>query len=307
MQWIVCGSNKFSQLSAKSNSKNTKGVPIVNPPVIISDIDISKFTSISNSGCHTVVTTSDGEAMGIGYNSDCRISGSLPKKVLTKFTKIDIRDREGKKCQVISATCSFDYTIYQILSEKGDRVDLAFASNKIKNKFPVILNIGNAIPVTLFNGRANSAAISTKGSFIIIPETAGESPEKLLEEKFLPSGEKAVSVAFYDGFNEYFVYVLSDSGRVYSGGTLFCKLVDELKDITIDQISGIYDHCFAVSTDGRVFGRGHNESCRLGIGKHRENFKKFILISTLSKYKIRSAYAGIYHSIFQTYDGKILA
>lgn len=83
--------------------------------------------------------------------------------------------------------------------------------------------------------------------------------------------------------------------------------VSELKGIEIICISGINEHCLAVSKDGKVFCRGYNNFGQLGLGKDIQKLTEFKEIQSLSKYKIVAAYAGSFHSLFQTEDGRILA
>ena len=45
---------------------------------------------------------------------------------------------------------------------------------------------------------------------------------------------------------------------------------------------------------------------QLGIGKGTDDVSEFVEISSLKKYKIKHAYAGFNHSLFQTEDGKVL-
>lgn len=85
------------------------------------------------------------------------------------------------------------------------------------------------------------------------------------------------------------------------------KLNESLEKTIIISVSGTWNHCFAVSEEGKVFGFGSNESGKLGLGKEITKVNIFTEIKTLNKYKIKMAYASWSHSLFQTEEGKILA
>ncbi|WP_334089870.1 RCC1 domain-containing protein, partial [Helicobacter typhlonius] len=83
--------------------------------------------------------------------------------------------------------------------------------------------------------------------------------------------------------------------------------VSELSGQEIVWVSGKYKHFLAVSREGRVFGRGSNSRGELGLGQQTSSISSFTEISSLKGHKIRAAYAGCYHSLFETREGKILA
>ena len=49
-----------------------------------------------------------------------------------------------------------------------------------------------------------------------------------------------------------------------TGNVLDFSLVESLKGTKIKEVSGTYEHCFAVTEDGRVFGYGSNDFGQLG-------------------------------------------
>lgn len=89
-----------------------------------------------------------------------------------------------------------------------------------------------------------------------------------------------------------------------AGKTEFVK-IRELEGKKIVEISGSFEHCYAVCEDGTVFARGLNDHGQLGIDRREAD--EFTEISSLKKYKITSASAGGWHSLFLTSDGKVLA
>ena len=164
------------------------------------------------------------------------------------------------------------------------------------------MDIGDVNPVSLFGGRSNSAAIDSNGFIICIDRSSAKTA--LIHS--LPNAEKATSVACCDDF----IYVLSASGKVFkskSGLNMSFEEVSELKGKEIICISGIREHCFAVTNDGKVFGVGDNFLGRIGIGNKKLIIPNFTEIPSLNKYKIAAVYAGSFHSIFQTQEGKLFA
>lgn len=83
--------------------------------------------------------------------------------------------------------------------------------------------------------------------------------------------------------------------------------VSELSGKKIVWLSGSCDHCLVVNSEGRVFGRGSNSNGKLGVDKGTSEISSFTEISSLSGHKTRAAYAGYQHSLFETYEGKVLA
>ncbi|KAK8854207.1 putative E3 ubiquitin-protein ligase herc4 [Tritrichomonas musculus] len=59
--------------------------------------------------------------------------------------------------------------------------------------------------------------------------------------------------------------------------------------------------------EGLVFAFGTNGYGQLGLGKETEKVSTFTKISSLSGNEIRAVYAGLFHSFFETREGKILA
>lgn len=302
----ACGSNGFFQLGVKSNNKSPGGVPVCCPPINL-NLDPSTISSFSNYSGHTVYTTFDGKAFGIGCNEDGRISKSLELDVLNKFTIIDLGD---EKCHAISAVCGELYTLY-LVSIDGENI-LLYSSYNTQLKYPVLLDIEKSVTkvTSLYGGCVNAAAIDDKGSILFIGSSAEELERKTLEKSILPgSDEKAVCVACCNDF----IFVLSQNGHVFvspvNSKSLILEFVavDELNNVDIVQISGTFGHCIAVSREGSVFVRGKNHCGCLGIGKEGDEFDKFTLISSLENYKITNAFAGYTHSLFMTCDGKIIA
>ena len=217
-----------------------------------------------------------------------------------------IKDNNGNIYFPISAVCCKFSTLYMVSNQKNkDQNFLAYSHRNSNNGNPLFLDIGNRNPIAIFGGSQNSAAIDTEGSIIIITEDVFTSPVKVIQ---LPFNEKAVSIAICNQF----IIALTSSGRLFefafsdNNTPTFSEII-ETKGIEIVDISGSDDHCFAVTKEGHVFGRGSNQFGKLGIGENLTKSDTFIEIESLFQYKIRNAYAGKTHSLFQTFDGKVLA
>lgn len=315
MKLKLCGCNDNYQFGEESNGKDVFEYPAINP-AIDSTFKVDSISSYSSYSNHTIIITNDNQALATGNNDDMRIIGSLEKKVFKKFTKFEIKDKHDKKWIPVSAVCGEKYTLYLVLSSKSsDKVQLAFSNSQLNSKYPLFLNTGESNPVALFGGSTIAAAINSDGEIMIISEAVNDNPDELIETIQLPRNEKAISVACCKDFiialsenhQVFFLNLIeSDDGSDSSTDLQFTP-VKELKKTKIINISGTTGHCFAITEDGRVFGLGENYNGQLGIGRDKEKVDVFTEIKSLNKYKIKSAYAGCAHSLFQTREGKILA
>lgn len=305
----VCGCNNYGQLGEKSNNHSPGGFPAISPLHRMS-LAPTTLSSISFYCDHTVIITGDTKsAKSIGYNEDCRASCSIPRQVFSEFIDIPLQDCKGHKCIPISAVCGEFYTLYMVLIPEVDaKHHLLFSFDGLNGHFPLFLNIGDSNPVGLFGGRLNSAAIESNVGILYVSELQYDSPNLAIKVTFLPGGDKTVSVAVCDDF----IVALGKSGRVFLSSSsqtdnLNFSEVKELNGIVAVNISGTFNHCLVVSNDGRVFGRGSNKCGKLGIGKEIEEVNEFVQIEALKSVKICQAFAGKFHSLFLTDDGKVLA
>lgn len=306
----VCGTNEFFQLGEASNTKNNDDDPSISPPIKL-NIDPTDILSYSIFNEHAVMITKEGIAQAIGNNEDGKVGGTLPKETLQQFTKFEIKDEQGHLYTPISSVCGYLYTLYLVtLPESGDYHLVYFYSDMGTPK-PLFLKIGELMPISLFGGYENSAAIDQNGSIIFIPDydTFPELFEKKFEATFLPENEKAVKVACCDDF----VIALSSSGHVFysdlpeDGNKLNFTKVTEFEGKEITEISGTCLHALALSADGTVFAFGQNNCGQLGLGSEKVEALNFTKVEALVDYKISMVYAGGVHSLFQTDNGKVLA
>lgn len=300
---VVAGENKDHQLGVESNNKAINESPIVCPPDNLK-LDITSLLSFSVYCGHAVWITLDGKAHAIGDNKSFEISKSLPEGEIKQSSIFEINDNEGKPCIFLSALCGYEYTLFLVQSNSSNQNNRLIYSHSSNKKFQLFLNISGHNPVALFGGYSIAAAIDSNGEIIIIANPL--SPQFIS----LPGGEKSVQIACG---NKY-LYSLSASGHVYmshrkSDSDEFEPFteVNELKKVKIIQISGTFNHFFAISTDGVTYARGRNSAGCLGTGRGIEKAKQFTQVTSLLNCKIKSAYAGCDHSLFQTEEGKILA
>lgn len=304
MNMLVCGHNKDLQLDKNSTNKDFDGDPIIDQPCKFR-VDPSKFSSFSTDYGQTVWVAHDGKSYVTGDNNDGIISGSLPRKALSEDTELILQDDQGHPCQVISVLCGGTFTLYIVSSGTGSTdFQLVYCSYK-KMPNPLFVNIGNRTPRSLFGSESTSGVIDSEGGIIILTDSVFKSPKKRLEAVFLPGNEKAVKLACGDEF----VIALGMSGRVYESqisSTIKFEEVKELSNSTVVDISGACDFCFAVLNDGRVFARGNNAFCKLGLPEETGSVSKFTLVESLGKYKIVSVFNGSYHSIFKTSENEMI-
>lgn len=303
----VAGYNHYNQIFEGSNNKTNLHLPVISPPCD-SFLDVSNLLSFSVFSNHAVWVTRDGFLHAVGDNRHGEIYGSLPKKILENRVDYELKDSQGHSYLILSAVCGLSRTLYLVQSnEDRNRTQLAYVNAHRNDGSPHFLNIDDRKPVALFGGWINAAAIDVEGDVIIITYSPCSSDVDG-QISFLPGHERAVCVACC----WQYIFALSTSGRVFSCsliGHSFSQFteVTELRGIKIVYVSGTYDHCLAVTEDGRVFGRGSNHRGKLGIGRQIKKVDKFVEIISLKPYKIKSAYAGSTHSLFQTINGQILA
>lgn len=227
----ICGANECSQLIEKPNNLSTARLQCI-CPLITTDINVNKISSISVYCRHLVIITTDNKLLGIGDNTDGRISGSLPKKIITKLTAFCLKNSKGQSLIPISVICGFLYTLYLVFNIENKRIELVISSKRITSSFPVTLNIGNLIPVALYGNTEKAAAIDSKGLIIYISKPDDSSPNDFIEILKLPNNEKAVNVVC----GKDFIVALSMSNRIYISKDIKSKRftpVEELKDIKI--------------------------------------------------------------------------
>ena len=277
-----------------------------NPPAI-SSLDASSISSYSSAYYQTVAITKDGAVLAAGDNRKGLIFCSLPKQKFTQFTKFDIKDEIGCTYRPISALCGEHYTLYLVSSTSGsNKRSIIFSSDSLNNTNPFFIEIpDSANPVALFGGLYTAAAIDDKGSVVFMPKLT-KNYSSIFKETALPDNEEALSVACGTNFINFFV--LSSSGRVFPVGS-DCNFGEaaDFKGAKIIDISAIYEHCLALSEDGRIFGCGSNSKGQQTITNNKGIIRPFFEISPFCKYRITAVYAGSDFSLFQTDSGKILA
>ena len=222
-----------------------------------------------------------------------------------------MKDNDGQPFQLISAVCGQHYTLYLLSSPSSKNNQLAYAHKDHKSGSPVFVSINGRNPIHLFGGGFTAAAVDTEGSIFFITGGDMEAGKETFEESVLPLNEKPVSIAC----GQQLVFVSSSSGRVFRAlvpfygelcGKATFEVQKELEGIEIIEVSGIDSHFLAVCKDGRVFVYGSNLLGEAGLGEGRELESGFTEITGL-KYKIISASAGSFISLFITSEGKVLA
>lgn len=302
---LVSGLNNYNQLGEESNNKNFSSTPVISPPVQ-SHLDISSLLSYSTYSSHTVRVMEDGHAYAVGDNNDYRIGGTLPQNFLKYDTEIKFINENDSQVKFISAVCGKFYTLYLVSDDSNGKIQLAYAHKDEKDS-PLFLNIGDKVPVAIFGGAKTSAAIDNEGEVIIVTESVFTSPNNRIKAINLPGKDKAIKIACCDKF----IIALGASGHAYECTTLndvnptFFEISEFTNQKVLD-VAGSHRHCFIVLDDGRVFGRGSNEDCRLGLDAGTRDYPNFVEIESLKDHKIVAAFAGYVHSLFKDANGKII-
>lgn len=130
----------------------------------------SSLLSFSANCLHSVRVTHDGFLIGIGDNSNGRISNSLPRKKIEHLTKFSIDGGSSGLLTAVSAVCLSYGTLY-MLAEGRAKLFLCYEDVE-----QVILDTGNKEPAVLFGGWSFAAAISKDGEVIIINPKAVKKP-----------------------------------------------------------------------------------------------------------------------------------
>lgn len=306
----VCGSNYINQLYKNSNNKDTHLEPTIYPPIEL-HIKPPLVLSYSISYNHSVLITRHGTLYGIGNNLYGEICCSLPRTRLTDFTQFIIQNEAGKKMIPISAVCCSLFTLYIVSASLESEPQLAFSYHYIRGQIPLFLRLNGRYPVSLFGGRTIYAAvIDNVGEVVLINLHKTQMSNGEIKSYGLPLKEKASSVAF--GSDELFV--LSSTGKIYqsqiqffSDHLEFVSVIELNSSFQFTEISGKEFNVFAVTNDGRVFGKGQIEN-GLPIKEDEEDAKdSFTEICELKSYNIKAAFAGTDHSLFLTDEGKVLA
>lgn len=306
---IVSGHNYLKVLCAESNNDSVKNPPAISPP-ITSFLDIPSLLSYSVYDEHAIIITRDGRGFVVGNGIKGRLRSKNKNSIFEHITQLSIQDSEGNECIFLSAVCGTWYSLFLLQSNPtDDTFKIAFTYYNASNDTPVFINTGERNPIALYGGHTTAAVICSDGSVIILTEGMLNTPYLTPPILILPRNEKAISV----GCMEESFIVLSDAGRVYKYDIPLeipsfppVTEFEELKGIKIVQLSATAGHSLVVTDDGRVFGRGINESGRIGISE-KNKVATFSEITELKEYKIRIALAGCYHSLFLTTKGRVLS
>lgn len=305
---IVCGLDDYNQLGETPNYSDGDCHSTIYPSKK-STIDPSTLLSFSIYSDRSVLVTKNYSMLGSGDNMSYRISSTLIKDEICQFTEFTINDDNGQPLKPLSAVCVNYATLYMFT--KSDKNVLVICNCHINEGTPIFLDIGDANPIALFAGYIFPAAITDKGEVIFINcfPIMSHLTDHRINPISLPDGEKAVHVAC----SWESVIVLSTKGHVFFAKikdgcfNLDFYLVEELAEKEIVSISGFSQHFLAVSKEGMVYAYGSNNNGQLGLGQEIMEVSMFTKIQSLEKYEIRAAYAGHSHSLFETYDGKVLS
>ena len=178
---VVGGWDDDRQIGENPTSKNKHDEAVIHPPQNL-QLDPSSLLSYSAYYAHSVSVTRSGSLIGVGYNSDGRISGSLEKTGISRFKEFSMNDSSGCQLAPVSAVCTDNGTLYMFTKSCGSGRQLVFSDYGINGGTPVFLDIGSHEPVSLFGGCTHAAAICTDGEVIFINrDSVTNSPSSIID------------------------------------------------------------------------------------------------------------------------------
>lgn len=314
---ISCGSNRLNQLWIPENTKmgNSKyGYNIVNTPTAFTfDEDI---LSISTYRLHSIYVDKKGKAHQIGSTDPAKCFNIEDKKVVKEEKdEIELSFEENdvkKQYQALSAVCGYCYSLF-LVQEKVDEIvenpnNYIFYYYKTQEEAKAqFIDTRDINPFSIYGGWRISAAIEKNDKILIFtpnkePMQIVSFPPNYLEEDEFPTSIACLedSVIVLTGKKKAIEYKLNQNDDE--------KAFKKIDINNIRNISGTYKHCFLVTEDFHVYGKGNNSCGQLGLGKvtnQNKNIEDFVLIKNLEDKKIVASYAGFNHSIFRSENGEI--
>lgn len=292
---LICGKNFRFQFECS-------GTLHIHPPTKFR-IKASNILSFSVLMEHSVLILKNNEVYGAGNNTDGRISPTLSLEVHSIFHSFDIIDNKKRKWIPEMVVCGDEYTLYLVSKIINNQIQKklvyshSIQKGKTKNSL-IFLKIGSRNPIALFGGLNDSVAIDDEGAIILIPQSIQESPDTEIEPLFLPENKKAIDVAF----KEEEIFVLGSDFKIYeivkeNDNYNFTKVFCESSIIV--GIYGFFGQCFALSSTGKVFAYGEDDYGMPGNAVFNE-------VENLKQYNIYEIYPGRFHTLFRTFDGKLL-
>ncbi|OHT14051.1 hypothetical protein TRFO_15546 [Tritrichomonas foetus] len=279
------GDNSNYQLFLSKNEK-------ISLPEKITFIDPLKIVDFSIGFCHSVYITNEGKAFAIGRNEDFNIG--LPEKeffqkpVEVKFQSLDPDEK------FVKAHCGQIYTIY--LTNKNT---IIYCTQYTRNREPIFVR-DIETPIKLTGNLEFPIVIDIEGAFYIF----GKNKKAIKRKIVLP--EPIIDVVLLR--KEFRVFAVSKNGNIFTNGTsqedqsIFSKVT--YLNAKIIQVSGVYEHCIAISEDGRVFSIGSNNHGQLG-NSNMEKIEVFTQMTALKNLFFCHAASGYYFTHLLTKEGKV--
>lgn len=300
----VAGDDRYQQMAAEPNSKKSDGGHIVCPPAD-AQIDLASLMSFSVYCWHAVWVSRDGHAHVVGQN-DGQVWPTIQQGIIKIPRDFEIQDSNGNPCKILSAVCGLNYTLYMVTpNDDPDHPQLVLIWKYKHDGAPALLSIDGRKPVALYGGQETAAAIDSEGAALLMTKSIFKTDGFKPLVATLPNNEKIKYVCCC----KHFFVVLSNSGKVFistkKGGYNNFVEQTELSELKVVQISGTLEHCFAVTSEGTVYGYGSNDFGKLGCESSVKQLKNFTLINSLRSLSISSAYAGASHSLFLTKEGQV--
>lgn len=259
MKLYAGGVDNYFQLGFEPTTKNKKGHGCVDSLTQV-PFDIENIQCVAGGWSHSIIVK-DYRVFGAGVDVDFRI-GSGVNQVFKTFTEVKISDEP-----ISWAACGWKFTLY--LTVNGKAILCHFKAIGERIMIPL-----DKKAVSVFASYEYGGIIDEDGQIHILDK---ENPHK--PPKMFSLDTKATDLVLC----EHFICALASDGRLFGNGKLnkgsqnFVE-VSSLKGVKITKISGWYDTCAALSSDGRVYIYGKNDCGQFGNGKTKDNYSSFIAV-----------------------------
>lgn len=134
------GLNDSYSANEKCNCVNSNSVQCMCPP-IDSHLNVSDLRSISICYRHLIWITKEGQGFAYGSNKSGEILGTHNKEIIKEDQAIQLTDKNGFPCKLISAVCGQSYTLYLFSSASAKNNQLAYAHSDYQSGTPVFVSI----------------------------------------------------------------------------------------------------------------------------------------------------------------------
>jgi alpha-tubulin suppressor-like RCC1 family protein len=283
-----------------------------------------QFKTISAGGEHSLALSNDGKVYATGYNYFGQLGLGNNTNINT-FTEIP--SLSGKTITALSAggehslALSNDGKVYA--TGQNSSGELGLGDNNYRNTFTEVTDLSDKNITALFAGNHYSLALSNDGKVYATGHNnygqlgLNDTANRNTFTKVGLLNDKNITALSAGNIHSL---ALSDDGEVYAAGynyygqlglgnndnkNVFTE-VTSLNGKTIAALSACHAHSLALSDDGKVYTAGNNQYGQLGLDDTTDR-NAFTEVTDLSDKNITALFAGYFHSLALSNDGKVYA